>query len=205
MGERLQGDHNHQEDHAQADQQNIQRDLIGRLLTLGAFDQGDHTVQGRLAGIAGDTDQQPVRNQPRVAGNGGPITTGFTNHRRGFTGDCRFVHGGNTFDHFAVTGNHFTGHYLDHIVFAQAGGGDLLETARGRATPRTQALATRFQAVSTGFAAAFGQGFGKVGKQHGKPQPQGNLHRHRGRYFGIRQQAQQGGENRRQLDHQHHR
>ncbi|MNZ76853.1 hypothetical protein D3C78_953750 [compost metagenome] len=187
--ERLQGYHDHQEDHGQADQQDVQGDLVGGLLALGAFDQGDHAVQGRFAGIAGDADQQPVGDQPGIAGHRRAITTGLTDHRRGLTGNRRFVDRGNPFEHFAVTGDHFPGHDLDHIVLAQAGRRHYLETARRVATPRAEALATGLEAVGTSFTTAFGQGFGKVGKQHGEPQPQGNLHCHRGRHSSVGHQA----------------
>ncbi|MNF76823.1 hypothetical protein D3C84_589490 [compost metagenome] len=188
-GEGLQGGHHQQEDQGQADQQDIQRHLVGGLLALGAFDQGDHAVQGRFAGIAGDADQQPVGDQPGIAGHCRAITTGLTDHRRGLTGNRRFVDRGNPFEHFAVTGDHLPGHDLDHIVLAQAGRRHYLETARRVATPRAEALATGLEAVGTSFTTAFGQGFGKVGKQHGEPQPQGNLHCHRGRHSSVGHQA----------------
>ena len=42
-------DHDRQEDDGQRGQQDVQRDLVRRLLPLGALDQGDHPVEERLA------------------------------------------------------------------------------------------------------------------------------------------------------------
>ena len=47
-GKRLQRDHRHQEDDRQPGQQDVERDLVRRLLPLGAFDERDHPVQERL-------------------------------------------------------------------------------------------------------------------------------------------------------------
>ena len=51
---RLQRNHGQQENDRQPGQQNIERDLVGRLLPLGAFDQLDHAVKERLAGVRRD-------------------------------------------------------------------------------------------------------------------------------------------------------
>ena len=55
-GERLQRNNGQQEDQRQSGNQNIQRDLVRRLLPLGAFDQRDHAIQKRLARIRRDPD-----------------------------------------------------------------------------------------------------------------------------------------------------
>ena len=47
--ERLQRDHREQEDDRQSRQQDVERDLVRRLLPLGAFDERDHPVEERLA------------------------------------------------------------------------------------------------------------------------------------------------------------
>ncbi len=48
---RLQRGHRQQEDDGQPSQKDIQRDLIGCLLPLGAFDQRDHPVEKGFARI----------------------------------------------------------------------------------------------------------------------------------------------------------
>ena len=49
FGEGLQRDHGQQEDQRQAGDQDVERDLVGRLLALGAFHQRDHAIEKRLA------------------------------------------------------------------------------------------------------------------------------------------------------------
>ena len=59
-----------------------------------------------------------------------------------------------------------------------------------------------------GLAAAFGQGFCKVGKQHGKPQPDGNRKDKAGRCltFGLQGlEAEQRRQDAADVDHKHHR
>ena len=203
--ERLQGHDHNQKDQGQADQQDIQGDFVGGFLPLGAFDQGDHAVQGGLAGVGADLHQQPVTDQPRVAGYRRAITARLTDHRGRFTGNRRFVDCGNPFNHLAVAGDHLPRFDAHHIPFAQAGGRDDFKAARGSAPTRTQAHTARLEAIGPSLAATLGQGFGKVGEQHGKPQPQSDLHRHPGGHCRLGEKTQHRGKNRGQLDHQHHR
>ena len=49
--ERLQRDHGEQEDDRQPGEQDVERDLVRRLLPLGALDQRDHPVEERLARV----------------------------------------------------------------------------------------------------------------------------------------------------------
>ena len=53
-GERPQRDDHDQEDDRQAHQQDVQGDLVGRLLAGRALDQGDHAVQEGLPRLGGD-------------------------------------------------------------------------------------------------------------------------------------------------------
>ncbi len=50
-GEGLQGDHGQQEDDGQRGEQDVQRDLVGRLLPRGALDQCDHPIDEGLTGL----------------------------------------------------------------------------------------------------------------------------------------------------------
>ena len=52
--ERLQRHDRQQEDDRQSREQNVQRDLVRRLLPRCAFDQRDHAVEEGLAGVRGD-------------------------------------------------------------------------------------------------------------------------------------------------------
>ena len=67
--ERPQGHDRQQEDDGQAGQQDRQGDLVGRALSLGALDQGDHPVEERLAGVGGDADDEAVAGQGGAAGD----------------------------------------------------------------------------------------------------------------------------------------
>ena len=205
VSERLQGHDHDQKDQGQADQQNIQGNLVRGFLPLCPFDQCDHTVQSGLAGVGADLHQQPVTDQPRIAGHRRAITARLTDHRRRFASNRRFVDRGNPFNHLAVAGNHLPRFDAHHIPFAQAGGRDDFKAARGSAPTRTQAHTASFEAIGPSLAAPLGQGFGKVGEQHGKPQPQSDLHRHPGRHCRLGDNTQHRGKNRGQLDHQHHR
>ena len=53
-GERLQRHDHEQEDDREPDEQDVERDLVGRLLPLGALDQRDHAVEERLARVGRD-------------------------------------------------------------------------------------------------------------------------------------------------------
>ncbi len=104
--ERLQRDDGEQKDDGQAGEQDVQRDLVRRLLPLGAFDQRDHAVEKRLAGIRGDADLDLVGEHACAAGDGGAVAAGLADDRSGLAGDGRLVDGGDAFDDFAVAGNH---------------------------------------------------------------------------------------------------
>ncbi|MCY1482616.1 hypothetical protein D9M68_161740 [compost metagenome] len=205
QGEGLQGRHHQQEDQGQADQQDVQRHLVGGLLALGAFHQGDHPVQGRFAGVGGDLHQQPVGNDAGVAGDGGTVAAGLADHRRRFTGDGRLVDRGDALDHLAVAGNQLAGDHPHHVALAQLAGRHLLVVAGPRQALRQQALGAGPQAVGAGLAAAFGERLGEVGEEHGEPQPQGDLGSHQQRHGVAADEAQHTGEDGGQLDHQHHR
>ncbi|MNL10623.1 hypothetical protein D3C87_1314300 [compost metagenome] len=205
VGEWLQGHHDQQEDQGQADQQDIERHFVRSFLPFGAFDQSNHAVQRRLAGIGGDLHQQPVRHQPCVAGNGRTVATGLANHRRRFTGNRRFVDRRDAFDHLTVTGDHLPRFDAHHIAFAQVGGGHHLKAAVAGFAPGAEAFAAGLEAVGAGLATTFGQGFGEVGKQHGEPQPHRDLRGDESRHRRVGNEAQHGGQDRRQFDHQHHR
>ena len=154
---------------------NIQRDLIGRLLPRSAFDQLNHAIKERFAGIRGDADFDFIGEHARAAGDRRAIAARFADNRSGFAGDCRFIHRSDAFDDFAVAGD---------------------ELARGDRAPRSRRAtqswarlrsAAVLDAVRDGFAArlaqriglrlaaAFGHGFREIGKHHGEPEPQRDL------------------------------
>ena len=46
-----------------------QGNLVRRLLTLRSLDHGDHAIEERVAGIDRDPHDDPIRQDPRAAGN----------------------------------------------------------------------------------------------------------------------------------------
>ena len=68
-GERLQRDDGEQEDDRQAGEQDRQRDLVRRLLPVGALDERDHPVEERLARLGRDPHDDLVAQHPRAAGD----------------------------------------------------------------------------------------------------------------------------------------
>ncbi len=101
----LQRGHGQKKDNGEPGEQNAQRNFIGRLLPLGAFDQGNHAIKKCLAGIGSDLDHDPVGEHFRSPGDRGAIATGFTDHRRGLSGDGRLIDRGDAIDHFAIAGD----------------------------------------------------------------------------------------------------
>ncbi|MGY4415490.1 hypothetical protein ACVWW4_007226 [Bradyrhizobium sp. LB7.1] len=97
------------EDDGEAGQQDVERDLVWRLLPLGALDQLDHAVdEGRTLSCR-DPHADPVGQHLRAASHRRPVAAGFTDDRRGFAGDRGLVDGGDALDHLAIGGNGIAG------------------------------------------------------------------------------------------------
>ena len=107
--ERLQRHDREQKDDRQAGEQDVQRDLVRRLLPLGAFDQRDHAIEERLAGFGRDAHLDPVREHARAAGDRRTVAAGLADDRRRLAGDRRLVDRGDAFDDLAVAGNELAG------------------------------------------------------------------------------------------------
>ena len=174
-GEGLQGDDDQQEDDGQPDQQNIQRDLVRRFLPRGAFHQRDHPVEEGLAGFRGDQYVNAVGEHFGAAGHRAAVAAAFANHRRGFAGDGRFIDRGNAFDHLTVAGDNFPRRDAHHVAFAQLRGGQTLissligdQVGRGLGAHPAQRIRLRF-------AAPLRHRLGKIGEEHGEPEPGGDV------------------------------
>ena len=129
--QRLQGGDGEHEDDRQRGQQDVQRDLVRRLLPVGALDERDHPVDEALAGLLGDLDDDAVGQHGGAAGDRGAVAAGLADHRRGFAGDRRFVHRGNAFHDIAVTRDDLPGLDDDDVA--------LLQQRRGDSPPRAGA------------------------------------------------------------------
>ena len=115
------------EDDGHAGQQDIQRDFIGRFLTLGAFDKPDHPVEeGRALG-RGDAHDNPVGDHHRATGHGRAVAARLPDDRRGLAGDGGFVHGGNALDDLAIRRDQIARLHKDDVAGLQLDRGDLRE------------------------------------------------------------------------------
>ena len=92
---RMQRNNGEQEYQGQAGDQDVQGNLVGRLLPFRSLDQGDHAIQKGLAGIRRDADLDLVREHLGAAGHGAAIAARFANDRRAFAGDHGFIDGCN--------------------------------------------------------------------------------------------------------------
>lgn len=163
-----------EEDDRQRREQDVERNLVGCLLTRGAFDERDHPVHERTARCCGDFHDDPVGENRRTTGDGAAIATGFTDYRGGFTGDRRFVHGGNTFDHVAVAGDDLAGNHDHPVADHQFGAGNRFDRAAHRDPMCCGVLLDLAQAGRLSLASPFGHGFGEVREDHREPEPQGD-------------------------------
>ena len=172
MAKRLQRHGGHQEDDRQAGQQDVQRDLVGRLLPRRPLDQGDHPVDEALAGPGRDLDDDPVGQHLGAAGDRAAVATGLPDDRGRLAGDRGLVDAGDALDDVAVTGDDLA--RLDHHPVAE-----LQRRSRRRASsvPSAQQPAGHrlglgpAQRGRLGLAPALGHGLGEVGEDDGEPQP----------------------------------
>ena len=117
--ERQHRDDDRQEDDRQRREQDRQGDFVGRLLPLGPFDQFDHAVHERLAGVGGHADRDLVGEHLGAAGDGRAVAAGFADHGGRFAGDGRFVDRGGAFDDLAVGGDQLAGRDDEHVALAE--------------------------------------------------------------------------------------
>ena len=75
-----------QEDDGEAGEQDVEGDLVRRLLPLGALDQRDHAVEEALP-LRRDAHDDFGPRSPRAARDGRAVAAGFADDGRGFAGD----------------------------------------------------------------------------------------------------------------------
>ena len=111
------------EDDGQTREQDVERDLVRRLLTLGAFDQLDHAIDEGRALRRGDAHADPVRQHLRAAGHRRAIAARLADYRSRFAGDRRLVDGGHALDDLAVGRNVVARFHQHDVADLQAGAG----------------------------------------------------------------------------------
>ena len=172
--EGLQRNADQQEDHRERRQENGEGDFVRRLLPLRAFHQLDHAVQETVALFHRDADDNAVAEDARAAGDGAAVAAAFADYRGGFARDGGFIHAGNAFHDIAVSRDHIAHLAHDEVALVQVRGRDLLLLTVAQASGH-RILARFAQAGGLGFAAAFRDGFGEIGEEHGEPEPNGQL------------------------------
>ena len=116
--------HHHDQEHQrQPRQQHGQRDLVGRLPAVGAFDHGDHAVEEAGAGAGGHAYLQPIGHHRGAAGDGGAVPAALPDHRRALAGNGGLVDAGHALHDLAVGRDHVAGLHQDHVAYVQLAGG----------------------------------------------------------------------------------
>ena len=115
-GEGLQRHDRQQEDDRQAGQQDVQRDLVRRLLPVGPLDERDHPVEERLARLGRDAHDDLVGQHPGAAGDRRAVAAGLADDRCRLAGDGRLVDRGDALDDVAVAGDHLAGAHDAHVA-----------------------------------------------------------------------------------------
>ncbi len=168
--ERLQGDHGQQEDDGEGREQDVEGDLVRRLLPGRTLDQGDHPVDEGLAGLGRDLDDDPVREDLRAAGDGRAVAARFADDGRGLAGDGGLVDRGDAFDDVTVARDDVAGLADHEVADPQVGAGYPLLVRADQAAGDGVRLRLA-QGVGLGLAAALGDCLRQVGEDRGQPQP----------------------------------
>ena len=129
-GEEGQAEDGEQKDRRQRDEQNIERDFVGRLLPRCALDQRDHAVDERMARLGCDSHDDAVREDASPAGHRAAVASAFPDDGGRFAGDGRFIDAGDSFDDFAIAGNdvaRFANHQIANLQLR--GGNSFLPVA----------------------------------------------------------------------------
>ena len=206
--ERAERDDGCEEGDREPGEQDVERDLVGRLAPLGTLDEGDHTVEERLARLLRDLDHEPVGQEPGAAGDRRAVAAGFADHGGGLSGDRRLVDRAHALDDLSVGRDDLAGLDHDDVAALEICSGDLFEAAARGATERRGRRARGPQSVRLGLASPFGDRLGEVGEQHGQPEPEGD-HTDEPEIAGVTSGEVEQEDSRRdhaaELDDEHHR
>ena len=189
-----------------ADSRIVRAISLGVFWRLGPFDQLDHAIQETLARVGGNADLDPVRQDPGPAGHRAPVAAGFPDHRRRLARDGRFVHRGRTLDDLTVGGDDLAGGDHHDVPFPHLIRRDVLRARSAvHAAMRNGLGAGLAQRVGLGLAPPFGHGFRKIGEEHRKPEPEGDLQGETERLAFRPKDQRKGGERRPDFRDEHHR
>ena len=142
-----------------------------------AFDERDHAVEERFAGVGRDPHLQPVGDDLRAAGDAAAdVRARLLQHRRRLARDRGLVDVGHALDHFAVAGDDLVLAHEDDVALAQLVRGDHLLAAVAQAA-RGRVLLRCAQRVGLRLAARFGHRLREVREEDGEPEPDRDLQR----------------------------
>ena len=117
--EALQGHNGDQEDDGHAGEQDAERDLVGRLLPLGAFDERNHAIEEGRSGRRRDAHNDPVGDHGGAAGDRRAVAAGLADDGRGFARHRGLVDGGDASHNVAVAGDEIAGFDEDDVARPQ--------------------------------------------------------------------------------------
>ena len=185
-GERLQRGHGDQEDDGEARQEDVERDLVGRLLARGPLDERDHAVEEARARLLRHAHDDLVGEDARAAGDRGAVAARLADHGSRLAGDRRLVDGGDALDDLSVGRDELPGRDHDHVAERQTAGRDVLEAAVLAATVSDRLGARAAKRLGLGLAPALGHRLREVREQHREPEPRGDGPGEHGRARGWR-------------------
>ena len=119
VAEGLEGHHHGDEDDGEHGQQDGEGDLVGGLLPVGPFHQGDHAVEEGVAALGGDAHHDAVGEDLGPAGDGRAVTARLADDRGRLAGDGRLVDRGDALDDLAVGGDEVVGLADDQVALGQ--------------------------------------------------------------------------------------
>ena len=121
-----------------------------------------------------DTDDDAIAKHARAAGNRAAVAAALANHRRGFAGDRRFIHTGDSFDDIAV-GRDDVARFADHeVAFLQDRARELFPRGRSAGDAPSFPCAPA-QTGCLRFASPFRDCLSEIGEEHGEPEPDRQL------------------------------
>ena len=174
VAEGLERHHHREEDDGEHGQQDGEGDLVGGLLPVGPFHQGDHPVEEGLAALGGDAHHDAVGQHLGAAGDRRAVATGLADDRGRLAGDGRLVHRGDAFDDLAVGGDEVARLADDQVALGQLGRRHQLLGAVGMQATGLGLGPHPAQRVGLGLAPSLGHGLGEVGEDHRQEQPDGD-------------------------------
>ncbi len=204
-GEGAKSERCEEEDDRQACEEDVESDLVRRLLPLGPLDEPDHPVEEGRAGLGGDLDDDPVGEDLRPAGDRRTIASRLPDHRSRLAGNGGFVDRRDPFDDGPVAGDQLVRLDDDEVALPERGGGDTLFAPFGAGeAPRDGVRLRPAKRVGLGLSAPLGNRLGEVREEDRRPEPEDDLELEGERPARPEPEEGKRGEDGTGLDDEHH-